>query len=1024
MARVPDRSALRRPGLRSDPGLRAPVEAFGAGIGEALTIFSGQVDAARQRIQARKERERAAQEEERRRREEEERRRREEEEKRRQEEEEELPPLPPRKPERTPSLPPRKPEPKPPLPGRKPRPPVPSRKPQTPEAAAERLHRGAITAARRAQAAAGRREMTEAVRAVLDGAGQPAAGLPAAVKAQADTVLKSRLAAARKAGLGEEDLARLEADLGSHQVVLLEQGLVEQGARLRAQTAEQLESEAGALVEAVQGNPARASEAAAALDDLVADFAAGVDPARLATFAEQSRARLALAEVEGFLGSGDPEAAADALGAAETLPEAARSRLAQRVETERTRQPEENRKLAEHARAEALAALEAGRGPDPETLTQIAELAGPESLAGLEAEAEAAAGRRDLAGQLSGQPRAAWDRVLSEAGADPEEQEAVLRLAEPLRRRVEQDPRAAVAARVEARIAALAAQGQLRKPSQEARARRFLAAAFQREAGIAAPRIFTNQERADWVEAYRDAEPEARPALLLSARAGGADPGDETAPPDEAALAELIAGLPAELRAEAEAQAATIAELEEAGIDPASVDLTRADPDSLYGLRDPRLAPGPAQARQLAQAGGDDAGGAAGEGAADPFRRRERETTDAWVLRLQHELRAAEGAEARLPIYEAFLQALAEDPAARGALAQGMGPEAHLTAQPAPEHVQADYDRALASGELRADEGLPFVLGQLYFVGPDGKLYRRGTEQDDSLLPAFAEQIELWMARDEVGQGGERRQALQLLLEEFGQALLTRGRMPPTRRLGIGDGSEGDATKASRADPGSASDDAASRFGSLPVETPIREFEVGGTTDGGRKVFQPSNDANELLRRARAQESHLRKQLEDLDRALPGAEIDGVRIKDIDEQGFRRLQQKIDQGWPPEMIPDYAAGRLFAASPADVDRIITGLEKRFEIVNIDDFLESPRGSGGYRAVHVQVLLPDGMTAEVQIQPSTFRVFLVEAHALYRETRQRSEEPPEGKAERRRRVAEMRRRYREAYEAWVEGSRPQ
>ena len=264
------------------------------------------------------------------------------------------------------------------------------------------------------------------------------------------------------------------------------------------------------------------------------------------------------------------------------------------------------------------------------------------------------------------------------------------------------------------------------------------------------------------------------------------------------------AGLPSDLRAEAEARAATIAELEEAGIDPASVDLTQADPDNLYGLRNPRLAAAP----QLTQAGTDDAGGAAGEGAADPFRRREGETTDAWVLRLQDELRAAEGAEARLPIYEAFLQALAEDPAARGALAQGVGPEAHLTARPAPEHVQADYDRALASGELRADEGLPIVLGQLYFVGPDGKLYQRGTEQDDSLLPAFAEHIELWMAQDEVGQEGDRRQALQLLLEEFGQALLTRGRVPPTRRLGIGDGGEGGPGASGGEGPGGGSDGA------------------------------------------------------------------------------------------------------------------------------------------------------------------------------------------------------------------------
>ncbi len=500
MARVPDRSALRRPGLRSDPGLRAPVDAFGAGIGEALGIAGGELQAAAERERARKDR--AARE------------------KRAGE-------------EKTPKLPDGRRGKRPPLPGRKPQPPLPKRKPPTPEALTERLRQGATTAARRAQAATGRREMTEVVRQVLDSAEQPAAGLPAAVKAQAEAVLKSRLAAARKAGLDEEDLARLEAELGGHQLVLLEQGLVEQAARLRAQTTAQLESEAGALVEAVQANPARAAAAVAALDELLAHFAARAEPARLEAFAGQARARLALAEVEGFLDGGDPEAAAEALEVAEVLPAAARGRLERRIAAERARQPEENRGLAEHARAEALAALEAGRSSDPETLTQIAELAGPEALAGLEAEAEIAARRRDLAGRLSGWPREAWEEALAEAGVGPEDRAAVLRLAAPLRRRVGRDPRAAVAERVEARIAALAARGQVHTPSQEARARRFFAAAFQREA---------------------------------------------------------------------EARAATIAELEEAGIDQASVDLTRADPDSLYGLRDPRLASSPVHTRQLAQA--------------------------------------------------------------------------------------------------------------------------------------------------------------------------------------------------------------------------------------------------------------------------------------------------------------------------------------------------------------------------------------------------------------------------------------
>ncbi len=898
MARVPDRSALRRPGLRSDPGLRAPVEAFGAGIGEALGIAGGELQAAAERVRAR--RERAARE-------------------RRNGE------------EKTPKQPDGRDGKRPPLPGRKPQPPLPGRKPPTPGALTESLRRGATTAARRAQAATGRREMTEAARQVLDGAEQPAAGLPAAVKAQAEAALKSRLSQARKAGLGEDDLARLEAELGGHQLVLLEQGLVEQVARLRAQTAAQLESEAGALV-----------EAAAALDELLADFAAGADPALLAAFAGQTRARLALAEVEGFLADGEPEVAAEALAAAQDLPEAARVRLERRIGAERANQPEDNQGLAEHARAAALAALEAGRGPDPETLAQIAMLAGPEALAGLEAEAETAARRRDLAGQLSGRPREAWDEALAKAGVGPEARAAVLRLAEPLRRRVELDPRAAVAARVEARIAALAARGQLRTPAQEARARRFFAAAFQRQAGIVAPRLFTNQERADWGEAYRDAEPAARPALLLAARAGGADPGDETIPPDQAALAELIAGLPAELRAEAESRAATIAELEEAGIDPASIDLTRADPDSLYGLRDPRLAPSPAQAPQLAQAGAADVGGAAGEGE-EPRGPSEREIN-------------------------AFLSETADlsDEAFRDAAAGfGLDPEMAglfrdmLRVTPETEaEVRQQIETLLPFGFGAPRNEVRTVLDQILM-----------TEEEETRRQLIEPQLKFGRAdRDlaaDAAAGGFRP-----------------GAPRPTRQLGI---AQGGGRKGPGSKPGEDGDPGAPQ-GGRPTGPGGVGLSVGQPDPvlTSRTIVQPVEDRRKLLEMAAQARPDFDRQLEAIAKSVPGTKFDLSRVKEDGPRLTFKIKALQDdmrvRGVDPastdsgaHLIRDYLAGRLVPENDKALTAAIAQIGRRFELVGEPkNFMVRPRSDTGYTAIHVQIKLKNGLTAELQIMPPPFK----------------------------------------------------
>ena len=93
------------------------------------------------------------------------------------------------------------------------------------------------------------------------------------------------------------------------------------------------------------------------------------------------------------------------------------------------------------------------------------------------------------------------------------------------------------------------------------------------------------------------------------------------------------------------------------------------------------------------------------------------------------------------------------------------------------------------------------------------------------------------------------------------------------------------------------------------------------------------------------------------------------RIKEAGE----RLRQKTDAlGGRGQLIRDYLAGRLIPSNDKGVDGALEELGKRFEIVDVKDSMEEPDPITGYTAIHVQVRLPSGITAEVQVQPEPFK----------------------------------------------------
>lgn len=134
---------------------------------------------------------------------------------------------------------------------------------------------------------------------------------------------------------------------------------------------------------------------------------------------------------------------------------------------------------------------------------------------------------------------------------------------------------------------------------------------------------------------------------------------------------------------------------------------------------------------------------------------------------------------------------------------------------------------------------------------------------------------------------------------------------------------------------------------------------------------------------ARDSVESLALQLDGLVEDLPGARLDNARAKDIP-----RLLEKLAGGRRPDTLTDYLGGRVVVDDPRMLDEVVRRLAQRYPNVEFDDFVVAPRKSG-YRAIHMQVVLDNGMTAEIQIIPREILDVLAIEHATYEKWRNRT-----------------------------------
>lgn len=141
-----------------------------------------------------------------------------------------------------------------------------------------------------------------------------------------------------------------------------------------------------------------------------------------------------------------------------------------------------------------------------------------------------------------------------------------------------------------------------------------------------------------------------------------------------------------------------------------------------------------------------------------------------------------------------------------------------------------------------------------------------------------------------------------------------------------------------------------------------------------RPVVQGSTDAGEIRKSATEQEPALRAMVESVAAGVPGAKLEGSRVKAADSQA-----NKADRGKPPESNIDNLGARLSAPSRIALEKLKARLKKTLPVtdqakitangLNVDQFAVQTGGKGEANQVsEVQVASPEQFAAMKTTEP--------------------------------------------------------
>ena len=161
-----------------------------------------------------------------------------------------------------------------------------------------------------------------------------------------------------------------------------------------------------------------------------------------------------------------------------------------------------------------------------------------------------------------------------------------------------------------------------------------------------------------------------------------------------------------------------------------------------------------------------------------------------------------------------------------------------------------------------------------------------------------------------------------------------------------------------------------------PEITRFTDFSLGDIDQAsGKKIIQGSSDYKALLASAEENKPKLLDRLNEIVKGIDGARVYGARTKDLPG-----LELKLTaKGRNPNTISDYLSARIVVDHVQNLDAVLDKIKATGSIIEAEDFIHP--GKEGYRAVHLQIGLGDGMSAELQLVPEPVMRVMDEAHAM-------------------------------------------
>ena len=161
-----------------------------------------------------------------------------------------------------------------------------------------------------------------------------------------------------------------------------------------------------------------------------------------------------------------------------------------------------------------------------------------------------------------------------------------------------------------------------------------------------------------------------------------------------------------------------------------------------------------------------------------------------------------------------------------------------------------------------------------------------------------------------------------------------------------------------------------------PEITRFTDFSLGDIDQAsGKKIIQGSSDYKALLAAAEENKPKLLDRLNELVKGVDGARVYGARAKDLPGLELKLSAKRRN----PNTISDYLGARIVVDHVQNLDAILDKIKATGAIIEAEDFIRP--GKEGYRAIHLQIGLGDGMSAELQLVPEPVMRVMDEAHEM-------------------------------------------